>query len=112
MIPVVWYLVAAAVSAVGAALAISLWHDISDRIASWLRDQGLEKSSLMDAWVLLDNHISGVRAKLRLVTAQHGIHEVVLERTYRLDQIDDPEVRALLAARSMAQVNVLDLVNE
>jgi hypothetical protein len=108
----IWYLVAAAVAAVGAALTVSLWHDISDRVASWLRDQGLEKSSLMDAWVLLDKTVSGVRAKLRLVTRQHGSHEVVLERTYRLDQIDDPDVRALLASRSMAQFNVLDLVNE
>ncbi|MBV8892270.1 MAG: hypothetical protein JO266_09930 [Acidobacteria bacterium] len=107
-----WYLIAAAVAAVGlAALTVSLWHDISDRVASWLRDYGLEKSSLMDAWVLLDNQISGIRAKLRLVTRQHGSHEVVLERTYRLDQIDDPEVRAQLANRSTAQFNVLDLVN-
>ncbi|MBV8995062.1 MAG: hypothetical protein JO287_15510 [Pseudonocardiales bacterium] len=108
-----WYLVvAAAVAAVGAALTVSLWHDISDRVASWLRDHGLEKNSLMDAWVLLDNQISGIRAKLRLVTRQHGSHEVVLERTYRLDQIDDPEVRAQLANRSIAQFNVLDLINE
>lgn len=108
----IWFLVAAVVAAAGAALTVSLWHDISDRVASWLRERGLEKSSLMDAWLRLDKKISGVRATLRLVTRQHGVQEVVLERPYRLDQIDDPEVRALLTSRSTAQVNVLELVNE
>ncbi|GAA0466026.1 hypothetical protein Ade02nite_47140 [Paractinoplanes deccanensis] len=101
-----WLVIAGVALLAGA--AVSLTQDVQKSVAAWLRSHGLARSALMDAWVVLANTASGIRGRLRLTTRQYGTQVVVLERTYRLDQIDDPQVRALLRAGSHAEMNVLD----
>jgi hypothetical protein len=104
---VIEWLVIAAVAAL-AGVVVSLSNDVRQSVAAWLRAHHLAETALMDAWILLDATASGVRVRLRLTTRRYGTQEIVLDRVYRPDQIDDPQVRALLQQRSHAKIRILD----
>jgi hypothetical protein len=108
MIHLIIYAIAAAIAA---AIGASLSNDVKQRVASWLRQHGLAKSVLMDVVVLLDKVGSGIKARVR-VTARNRTSEVLsIEKTYRYDQIKDPQLRAALNRGSHAEQNVLALVS-
>jgi hypothetical protein len=108
MIHLVIYAIGAVIAA---AIGASLSNDVRQRVARWLRQHGLAKSVLMDAVVLLDKADSGIRARVR-VTARNRPSEVLsIEKTYRYDQITDPQLRAELNQRGHAEQNVLALVS-
>lgn len=102
-----WLLIVLGAALAGAA-TVSLSSDLRQSVAAWLRAHGLARSALMDAWVVLDRTAAGIRAVLRLTTPAYGTQLMVLDRRYEFDQIDDPDVRALLHRRRHVELNVLD----
>ena len=80
-------------------LIARFWKDIRDQVATWLREQGLENSMLMDAWIELDNLIAAVRSRIFVKVKPLGETKIISETTYHLDEIDDSDVVAELEAR-------------
>jgi hypothetical protein len=103
-----WLLIAVGAVLAGAATA-SLSSDVRQSVAAWLRTRGLARTALMDAWLVLDRSAGAIRAALRLTTT-YGTQELVLDRRYQWDQIDDPEVRTLLRRRRHVELHVLDQI--
>ncbi len=106
------WLVIAAVTAVGALLGIGIslfWDDIREKVAAWLRQQGLEKSVLMDAWIKLDNLIGFVRCRIFVKTKTKS-EEIVSEKQYAINEIDDPDVLEELQRRKYAERNIMSLI--
>ncbi len=104
--PILGWLIATAL----VAATVIFWDDIRDRVAEWLRNQGLSKSSLMDAWIKLDLFMGKVRCLIFGQTRQHGVQKFS-ETTYEMDQIQDADVRAELKRRGEAQRNVMNQIN-
>ena len=98
---------------IGAALSA----DIRDWVARWLREHNLSQSSLLTAVVTLDPVAGSVMQTVKasiLVTAKPSAAAARTEthhfvREYGLDQVADPEVRAMLERRGSAKQNVLTL---
>jgi hypothetical protein len=65
----------------------------------------------MDAVVYLDRVGSGVRGKVKVVTKTKRTEILVLVRTYAIEDIDDPTLRAALARHGQAYQNVMSLFN-
>jgi hypothetical protein len=106
------WLVIAAVTAVGALLGIGFslfWDDIREKVAAWLRQKGLEKSVLMDAWIKLDNLIGFVRCRIFVKTKTRS-EVIVSEQQYAIDEIDDPDVLEELQRRKYAERNIMTLI--
>src|ERR1700722_16910528 len=76
---------------------------------AWLRARGWNKSVLMDALLVLDKLAGKVRCRLFATTRKTGTVQVD-ETVDRMDQIDDPQVRAELRKRGVAERSVLNLV--
>jgi hypothetical protein len=108
MIHLVIYVIAAAVAA---AIGSSLSNDVRQRVARWLRQHGLAKSVLMDAVVLLDKMSTGVKASVKITAKNRPIEVLSIEKTYRYEQITDPQLRSELNRRGHAEQNVLALVS-
>ena len=108
---VVWAL-AAVGAAIGTAVVVSMWNDIRDELAGWLRRNGLQRSAVMSALVRLDRSVSGIRAALMIRSRSLGEQQVVLTRSYALADIDDAVVRAELQRRGTATMNVMTLLDE
>jgi hypothetical protein len=85
------------------------WQQVANEIASWLRSRGLEKNSLMDAWVQLDRQMTKIRSRVFVKNRRGEVIQVSV-KTLSLEQVDDPEVRALLARQSTVHRNVMPLV--
>lgn len=98
-------------AALGALFAVTLSKDVQQRVAQWLREHGLANSALMDAVVYLEKVGSTIRASVRVMTRTQHTEILTLERTYSIDQIDDPAVRAALQQHDRAQQNVMTLFN-
>src|ERR1700686_3739097 len=92
-----------------AAAALAIWDQVRDKLAAWLRQIGLHKSALMDAVVCFDTIAGKVRSRLFATTHQTGKVKID-ETTYRMDQIDDPQVLAELRKRGYAERSVVNLV--
>ena len=102
------YLIAAALAV---AFGASLSNGVRRRVASWLRQHGLAKSMLMDVVVVLDKVASGIKAKVRVTARNRPTEMLSIEKTYRYDQIKDPQLRAELQRRGHAEQDVLALVS-
>ncbi len=101
-----------------ALIGVALSADIRDWVARWLREHNLSQSSLLTAVVTLDR-VAGsvmqtVKASIQVsarpsaaVAARTETHHFV--REYGLDQVTDPQVRAILERRGSARQNVLTL---
>lgn len=89
-------------------LIARFWRDIRDQVATWLRDQGLENSILMDAWIELDNLIAAVRSRIFVKVKPLGETQMISEMTYNLDEIDDPDVVAELEARGHLTKDIME----
>jgi hypothetical protein len=108
MIHLIFYAIAAVIAA---AIGASLTNDVRQRVAAWLREHGLANSMLMDAVVLLDNVATGVKARVRVTARNRSSEMLSIEKTYRYDQITDPQLRTALERSGHAEQNVLALVN-
>jgi hypothetical protein len=103
-------LIIAIAAAVGAAIGVSLSTAIQRAVATWLRENGLDKSVLMDAVVALERAGNRVKARVRVQARNHGTKVITMEKTHSIDDIADPQVRAELQRRGHAEQNVLALV--
>ncbi|HZZ85375.1 MAG TPA: hypothetical protein VFE30_12615 [Anaeromyxobacteraceae bacterium] len=103
---------AAALAAFGAYVLFN-WDEVRDSVATWLRDNGLEKSALLEAWVLFERGVAAGRrvvSRLFVRTRKTGVVHVQ-ETTYDdPSRIEDPEVRAELARRRQVRRDVMHLV--
>lgn len=103
-------IVYAAAAAFGALLSASLMKDVQQRIARWLRENGLANSALMDAVVFLDKVGTRIRASVKVTTRSQRTEILRIEKTYSIDQIKDPGLRAALQQQGRAQQNVMSLI--
>ncbi|ATB32110.1 hypothetical protein [Melittangium boletus] len=105
MLPLLWIVGAV----VGVGLVVHFWDKIRDTVASWLRQLGLDQSRLMDAWILLDRVVSGVRCRIYAKTTQGQIN--VKETSLSMDEIDDQEVLDQLKRRATVKRDVMEYVD-
>ena len=107
------WLVIAAVTAVGSLLGIGIvslfWNDIRDKVAAWLRRNGLQESILMDAWVKLDSLFTTVRCTIFVKTKTKGV-QTVEEKQLSISEIDDPDVLKELQTKGLSQRNIMTLM--
>lgn len=105
--------------ATGVLIGAILSADIRAWVARWLREHNLSQSSLLSAVVTLDKVVGAVKQTVKAsiqvttkqsaaVTARTETHHFV--REYGLDQVTDPQVRAMLEQRGRADQNVLALI--
>jgi hypothetical protein len=104
-----YHLIVYAVIAAFGLLSVTMQKDIQRRVARWLRQNGLAKSALMDAVVFLDMVGSAIRARVKVTTRSQHTELLTMEKTYSMDQIPDPQVRAALEQRGHAEQNVMTL---
>jgi hypothetical protein len=104
-------IVIAIFAALSALVLASLSKDVQQRVARWLRANGLANSALMDAVVLLDRVGAYIRVGVKVVTQSQRTEILMLERTYSIEQIKDAQLRAALAQRGHAEQNVMTLFN-
>jgi hypothetical protein len=91
----------------GTVATVAFWPTVVNRVADWLRRHDLDRSALMSATVLLDRVAVGVRRRIRVRTHTLGFQNVA-DETLSPDQIDDPQVRALLERRSQVQYDIME----
>jgi hypothetical protein len=92
-------------------LAWNHQHQIRESVAAWLREQGLQDSALMKAWIVFDQLISGVRRSLMVETKQTGIQKIS-ETTYSFEEIrkTDPDVYDQLQRLGYAKKDIMPLL--
>ncbi|GJD19197.1 hypothetical protein RIVM261_041530 [Rivularia sp. IAM M-261] len=92
-------------------LAWNHQHQIRESVAAWLREQGLQNSALMKAWIVFDRFISGVRRRLMVETNQTGLQKIS-ETTHSLEEIrkTDPDVYDQLQRLGYAEKDVMHLL--
>ncbi len=86
-------------TAVAAFYLARFWKDIREQVATWLREQKLEKSILIDAWIQLDKIIGAVKCRLFVKLKSTEETKMISETTYTLDEIDDLDVLEELEER-------------
>jgi hypothetical protein len=94
---------------VGASVVVHFWDTIRDYVAGWLRNNGLSRSALMDAWILLDQVVSGIRCRLYAKRTTGRVEST--ETVFDVESIDDQEVLNELKRRGMVKRQVLEYVN-
>jgi len=119
VIHLVFYALAALLGGATVAIGAVLSADIRAWVGHWLREHNLSRSRLLSAVVTLDQ-VAGsvkqtVKASIQVTTKQSSAVAARTEthhfvREYGLDQVTDPEVRAMLEQRGSAKQNVLALV--
>ena len=100
---------AAAAAAVGA--VIYNWDSIRDSVAAWLRDNDLDKSKLMDAWIYFDKVVSGIRVTLKVRTIKTG-EKTIRDDTVTSDQLrkENPDVYRELQKRGAVRQSIMNQV--
>lgn len=74
----------------------NLWSRVREGVANWLRSKKLEESVLMDAWVGVNKYVDTVTRVAKSALKRKRTKQVSQKETVlRVEQIDDPEVRAL-----------------
>lgn len=107
-----WGIIAAVLTAIvvgGITTAVVLnWDEIREEVKDWLHEQGLNNTLLMDAWVEISQFADAVVKKVKVRTATTG-EQTVSEKTYRLDEVDDPDVLAALKRNGYYRKNIMDM---
>jgi hypothetical protein len=99
-------LIAGIVAAVvGAGAAVTFWDSIRTVITGWLHRHGLDRSALMEAVIRFDKLAVKVRRRITVRTSR-GV-EIISEEQLSIDQIDDPQLRALVQQHSQVDVDIL-----
>jgi len=106
---VIGWVIVAGLALLGVGGAVALLSHAREAVAAWLRRHSLGKVDLLGALLRLDKVAGTVRGKVFVNTRSTGL-VLVDERTYRLDQIDDPELRQQVEARGFSERDVLHLV--
>ena len=96
---------ALAAALIGTAVAVTFWGAVKDAVGKWLRELGLEKSALMSALVVLDKLAVGVRRQVKVRTADGPY--VIIDQEMRLEDIDDPKIRALAEQQPHTEIDIL-----
>ncbi len=102
---VIWWIIAAIIGG----LTVAFWDDVRERVATWLREHGLSKSVLMDAWIKLDQIIGSIRCKIFTRTHQYGVQKIS-ETSFELDEIKDADVLAELQRRGYVEINIMSQI--
>jgi hypothetical protein len=86
-------------------------HQIRESVAAWLREQGLQDSALMKAWIVFDRLISRVRRSLIVETRQTDTQKIS-ETTHSLEEIrkTDPDVYDQLQRLGYAKKDIMPLL--
>ncbi|MFC4055079.1 hypothetical protein ACFOY4_35780 [Actinomadura syzygii] len=92
-------------AALGAGAAVAFWDTVRTEVMNWLRARNLDKGALLEAVIVLDRVAVGIRRRVVVRTA--AVPETVSEETLTLDQIDDPQVRALLEQHDQVNIDFL-----
>lgn len=101
----------AAIAGLVSLFSAALLRDVQQRVAAWLRQNGLKNSALMSAVVRLDSIGSAIRAGVKVVTRAQRTEVLMIERTYSINQIKDPELRAALQRTGHAEQDVITIFN-
>ncbi len=73
----------------------NLWGRVREGVANRLRSKKLEESVLMDAWVGVNKCVDAVTRAAKSALKRKRTKQVSQKETVlRVEQIDDPEVRA------------------
>lgn len=99
----------AVIAAFGGLVSVTLQKDIQQRVARWLRQNGLANSALMDAIVFLERVGTAIRATVKVTTRSQRTELLMIERTYSINQIKDTQLRAELEQQRHAERNVMTL---
>jgi hypothetical protein len=91
-----------------ASVAVAYWDNVREAVATWLRNKGLQKTALMDAWITLDLVVGRVRSRVFTKTRQHDTAQIS-EETVPLDQLDEG-MRAQLRQSGYAEKNIMSLL--
>jgi hypothetical protein len=102
---IIYAIIAAFISLVSAALL----KDVQQRVARWLRQNGLENSALMNVIIFLDMVGAAIRVSVKVMTRSQRTEILMLDRTYPIHQIKDAQLRAALEQRGHAEQNVITL---
>ncbi|MCL2929962.1 MAG: hypothetical protein MGG37_18910 [Trichodesmium sp. MAG_R01] len=97
-------------AAVGTLIVVKLWDNIRETVAKWLRQQGLAKSDLMDAWVKLDSMVGTVRSRIFVKTEKTG-KTIISETEYNMSEIDDEDVIKELEKQGYYKRKIMDLLD-
>lgn len=95
-----------------AVLVAVLVDELQFAVARRLRELGLDRGALMDAWVTFSVVSGDIRTALRLRLGDRGEETVLVERTFRLDQIPDPLMRAVLEGAGGIETEITDLLDD
>lgn len=111
MLNILWWAGGALVAAIGAAIAVSLWNEVRDAIARWLRDHGLAESALMGGFIRFEKVMNqAVRMSATIRTRQYGQTMVITDRQVSPSEINDSEIRASLERNGHATVDLLTVL--
>jgi hypothetical protein len=107
---VYWVLISAVLAALTGYCVFKFWNGIRDRVKSWLGSLGLGKTLVTKALVQVDRVATMVRARL-LVEARtpQKVHDNTEYLT--LEEVDDPEVHAVVARGDLYQRDIMSLID-
>jgi hypothetical protein len=99
------------VAASAAAVAYYVWDQYKDKIASWLRQNGLERSALMSAFLQFDKIASRIRQKL-VVSASSTGAQIIEEKELSAEEIaelfsKEPQVADRLRDSNRAELDLI-----
>ena len=106
----IWLIPIAIAAIIGAGATVAFWPAILTRLRTWLSENGLQKSQLAEAVVVLDKVVHRVRRVLRIRTRTYSMHTVELE-DLKIDAIDDAGMLADLNRTGRAERDVLGLLD-
>lgn len=101
----IWAAVALGGAIVGVVVAISFWKEIRRLVLDWLHRNGLQRTALTEAFIILDAVASGARRRIRVTAPSHG-PRLISDEVIPLDQLD-PALRARLENQTHVEVDVL-----
>ncbi|HKI03288.1 MAG TPA: hypothetical protein VKK31_15020 [Thermoanaerobaculia bacterium] len=104
-----WLLFSMGAALLAAIFASVYWQQVASEVAGWLRSRGLAKTALMDAWVWIDYHMTKVRSRIFIKDHQGQAIQISV-KTLSPEQVDDPEVRALLDRQGSVYRNIMPIV--
>lgn len=95
---------------VAGALVVTYWDELSDAVAGWLREHGLENGALMEAWIRLDSLATRIRARIFVRTRQHGRVQVQ-ETTLTPEQVEELGLSSPLRRHGHVEASILEHIH-
>ncbi|RKS74315.1 hypothetical protein BZB76_2826 [Actinomadura pelletieri DSM 43383] len=101
----IWIVAGLVAAALGAGAVITFWDTVRTTVENWLNAHSLNKGALQRAVIVLDK--GAVRVRRRIVVQTSYAPQIISEESLSLDQIDVPEVRALLERHDQVEIDIL-----